>query len=280
MECFVVFMAILITVTVMLAITSTQQAGRGSIAQTIETLAKRYGGTGVRGNLWRRHTLQFSYRESAILVEVGKNHDARFMATWPDKFINIEVFHQQSSMSTSGDATMKMIDLPDSEPFADTFTVRANNRTVAEKLLSPAVQFQIESLYHFMGDVPVHIRWNMGRLDIVKEMSLRRHDDLDEFVRQALAIFDQAMLTQTQGIEFVDSDKARPLDDAICQLCGEKIESELVYCRRCKTPHHRDCWHYNGRCTTFACGETAYLVPNASHAIPRPKFIDKPGKPR
>ncbi len=35
-----------------------------------------------------------------------------------------------------------------------------------------------------------------------------------------------------------------------------KADSEVVECRACKVPHHRECWAENGGCTTFGCRET------------------------
>ncbi len=44
--------------------------------------------------------------------------------------------------------------------------------------------------------------------------------------------------------------------EAKCQVCGVSLaEGKVVACRRCATPHHKDCWEFNGRCSTFACGE-------------------------
>lgn len=43
-----------------------------------------------------------------------------------------------------------------------------------------------------------------------------------------------------------------------CSVCGTVMESHLVKCRKCKTPHHRDCWVYAGKCSTFACGEKRF----------------------
>ncbi len=37
-----------------------------------------------------------------------------------------------------------------------------------------------------------------------------------------------------------------------------KAESEVVECRACKVPHHRECWAENGGCTTFGCHEKSY----------------------
>jgi len=40
-----------------------------------------------------------------------------------------------------------------------------------------------------------------------------------------------------------------------CQICGSTIDLEhVVYCRKCGTPHHKDCWEYNLQCSTFGCG--------------------------
>jgi hypothetical protein len=46
--------------------------------------------------------------------------------------------------------------------------------------------------------------------------------------------------------------------EARCQVCGERVILDRVECRRCDTPHHRDCWEYNGRCALYACGEVRY----------------------
>ena len=39
-----------------------------------------------------------------------------------------------------------------------------------------------------------------------------------------------------------------------CQVCGEDLKGELVWCSYCSTPHHADCWEFNGGCSTYGCG--------------------------
>lgn len=41
----------------------------------------------------------------------------------------------------------------------------------------------------------------------------------------------------------------------ICQVCGEGIISgnTAMNCATCQTPHHKDCWEYNGGCSIYAC---------------------------
>lgn len=31
------------------------------------------------------------------------------------------------------------------------------------------------------------------------------------------------------------------------------MTTDVVQCRKCKTPHHRTCWEYMGKCSTYAC---------------------------
>lgn len=50
-----------------------------------------------------------------------------------------------------------------------------------------------------------------------------------------------------------------PGDKILCNVCGAVItEDDKVYCDKCNTPHHRKCWTYNGKCTTYACGCESY----------------------
>jgi len=45
-----------------------------------------------------------------------------------------------------------------------------------------------------------------------------------------------------------------------CPYCQFPIkqESEVVQCRACQVPHHRECWEENGGCTTFGCNSNSY----------------------
>jgi len=41
--------------------------------------------------------------------------------------------------------------------------------------------------------------------------------------------------------------------EAVCRVCGTTVGDVPVVCPECLTPHHRDCWEYNGGCATYAC---------------------------
>jgi hypothetical protein len=43
-----------------------------------------------------------------------------------------------------------------------------------------------------------------------------------------------------------------------CQVCSETMDSRVVYCGKCRTPHHEECWSYVGQCSTYGCREIRF----------------------
>ncbi len=43
-------------------------------------------------------------------------------------------------------------------------------------------------------------------------------------------------------------------DSGRCLICGTALKGKVVRCAKCATPHHAECWSFNGRCATYACG--------------------------
>ena len=59
----------------------------------------------------------------------------------------------------------------------------------------------------------------------------------------------------------------------VCTVCGCKIlEGPVRSCPRCETPHHEDCWTYNGGCAVYACNPAtkAVLVAKPRPTSPAP----------
>lgn len=48
--------------------------------------------------------------------------------------------------------------------------------------------------------------------------------------------------------------KAQAGEAPQCLVCGTRLESDVVRCKKCRTPHHEDCWRYARRCATYGCG--------------------------
>jgi hypothetical protein len=43
-----------------------------------------------------------------------------------------------------------------------------------------------------------------------------------------------------------------------CPVCLEKMDGRVVYCSRCRTPLHEECWSYLGMCATYGCREIRF----------------------
>lgn len=43
-----------------------------------------------------------------------------------------------------------------------------------------------------------------------------------------------------------------------CQVCATGMSAARVFCAKCRTPHHEECWLYNGQCSTFGCREIRF----------------------
>jgi hypothetical protein len=50
-------------------------------------------------------------------------------------------------------------------------------------------------------------------------------------------------------------------NEAVCKVCGGEMTEHKVFCCRCYTPHHRECWTFSGKCAVYACGERHFFVP-------------------
>jgi hypothetical protein len=91
---------------------------------------------------------------------------------------------------------------------------------------------------------------------------LSKYDELAVFAELSGRLFDRvvALWQKESGIELQEEGGATSgAEDPVCQVCGSRIPAEgRVYCRKCRTPHHDECWKYNGKCSTFGCGETRF----------------------
>ena len=148
------------------------------------------------------------------------------------------------------------------EAFDHQFAVTTNEGPRMDRLLSAGVRWQMLQLAGAMTP-GLYCSLFTGELIIAKPGVMLRAQELDDFIRLSLELFDQLMLAEAVGIEF-DSAKASIIDDVNCPVCLAKIEDTMVLCVRCRTPHCHECWQYNGKCATFACDETRFVAPAAT----------------
>ncbi len=268
-ECFFPLLVVAIVV-VFLAINAHSRTS--AFNEAFERLATHFGGRSRGGGWYRNPSATFATHGMLVRVDVfapGGRQGQRYTQVhldWPDPKFRFEVFPAPQWGRMGQLVGMQEVEIG-SPAFDDQYVVRGSDVREVRALLSGAVQHQINVLQRFLDNDDIYISIGRGQL-LVKKLSLIRDaDQLIRLVQLALELRAQAQLTQMAGIEFDDDSKAQPIEAATCLVCGEVMGLEMVICRRCKTPHHRDCWHYFGRCATYGCGETRFYMPKTAPAL-------------
>ncbi len=266
MECFV---ALLVFGFIVILISG---AGLGLGPQgrrrSFQMLVPRFGGAYQTGGLFRRPSVRFRYGPTWVTITEGSKRGSQRTTQanlqWPDAKTDVRVeTRSQWARSTLGN-DMPGIRVGD-EQFEKQYFTSGQPAEDVRRLLSDGVRWQLNKLNMFLECWHVTFSIRHGRMIIESPAAIRRNEDLEQFTQLCLELFDQAMLTRSEGIEFVGhSDEAQPIEDPICQICGEEISRDMVFCRRCRTPHHLDCWQYNGCCSTYGCRESRYIVPTVA----------------
>jgi hypothetical protein len=235
--------------------------------RTYDRLAKRYSGKPGRGRLVygtgiSKPSLSFEYGRTLVGIRNRKSYrfssgrQKEISMIWPNRKLRLEVSTSPAKSRGWGPGASKPIDILDPQ---FQFYVSGSDPESVERLLTPGVQWQIEQLRRHMDNNEVHVSLGRGSLLVSKPGYIKDYVALEDFLRFSLELFDQLMLVDAEGIEFVNADQASVVDDVKCPICSERITQNLVVCARCKTPHCQDCWQYNGQCATFACSETRCL---------------------
>jgi hypothetical protein len=63
-----------------------------------------------------------------------------------------------------------------------------------------------------------------------------------------------------KGRTAVPEDSTLKVDAAAgdCPVCLEKTDRRAVFCAKCRTPAHEECWSYMGMCSTYGCREIRF----------------------
>lgn len=231
---------------------------------TFARVARRVGGRCIHGGLFGRPSVRFSHESAAGVLEIISNgtRDARYFTqlriTWPDPAMRVEIYPERV-LSRIG-KLLGMGDLQIGSPkFDNAYYVSGNDADGIRDMLNPAVQMQVDRLRHFMNTQDIYIGIIGGRLTIKKQSLIRDEANLLRYLKLCLEFFDLAANTACEGIEFVDHGQASVTDvELMCQICGDRMTQDVVYCRSCDTPHHKDCWNYYGACSTYGCGQKKY----------------------
>jgi len=284
MECLITFLVLLGLLTAFSASFARFQSGAGRRRRSYQRLAKRYAGNYVAGGLFARPAVRMRYGDTRSVLSEATSRSrydgkcTQIQIEWPDYRLVCEVLPLTADARP---ATRGLQEYTTADPtFNRRYLVCGNAEEDVHQLLSDGVRWQIDRLYAMNDDSELYLQFRRGNILIQKPRLIRHFDELEELVQLSLDLYDQVMLTRAEGIEFVAGDEAQTLHDVVCKVCGETIQGDLVYCRRCKTPHHGECWRYIGACSVYGCLETAYLHPQTATSVSDPQATPGSGKPR
>jgi len=140
----------------------------------------------------------------------------------------------------------------------------ANRPDVAYRMLSSSALATLARIQDLSPDGHFELNIAAGKLTLSIPGHLRDPMPLEQFLRLGIELHQQFQLgILGEGIEFVTTDEVCVLDEIVCPVCGAAIARDLVTCQRCLTPHCRECWEYNGKCATYACGEKSFYRSDA-----------------
>jgi hypothetical protein len=269
MEMFILaFLALLVVFSGSFAFAAIRRMSRWN--RTYDRIGKRYGGRPRRRGIayglgLTRPSLNFDYGRTLCAMRNRKSYrfpggrQTEISMIWPDRKIKFEVSTVPARpRNWGGPGRMQQILIEDPQ-FQSDFYTSGNDPQRVQRLLSSGVRWQIVQLRRHLDNNDVQITLNRGNLVVSKPGYIKGYVALEDFLRFSLDLFDQLMLVNAEGIEFVNANQAFVVDDVKCPICSEEIIHSMVVCARCKTPHCQDCWQYNGQCATFACSETRCL---------------------
>ncbi len=240
----------------------------------VQRSARRFHGRVLKGAWFQPTGIEFQYTDTPVTVLVGHTcrHGSYIEAwmNWPHAKYQMLIVPAGRPVTRSSVRYLGTLDSV-SDTFYWRYRVYTNNADIGRRIMNDAVKWNIEQLRALLSQTDVEIRWRHGRLMIRKYGSPRNATHWEQFIALALRLYDQAMLVVAEGIEFVTPEEATIVEDVRCQICGESITTDMVFCRMCRTPHHRECWEYNGSCSVFACRETQFVTPRLAAPPPGPR---------
>jgi hypothetical protein len=276
LECLIA-LAIIMFLLVLVPLTFGQLGTRTRIwNQSFNSLARKYGGQARPAGLFGRPSADFRYGTTACHlsnVNSPKGAATQLLIQWPDSRFRMELTESRQARPQGfwGNLSGLKAYLDADHVFNQRYQVVTNDELTIGSMLSSGVRWKIDSLYQLLNTNEVSIQVARGTLIIRKLSFIKDYRQLDRFTRLCLEFYDQVMLTRSVGIDFVNDDTTKLLDEVVCQICGDVIRVDMVFCASCKTPHCLECWEYYGQCSTFACGETQYVTPR----IATPQIIEQ-----
>ena len=269
-----------------------------AVRDSFRTLARKYVGT-YYSNGWFQFP-EVAFRQAGILYRVRLTASRQnrlkkvlmMTANWRDQRFRMRLVPGKTAYSPAERAKIPERIVGD-RAFDEAFYLQSNaeedlshlfNQDVKSALLKQLTRRRnVEAELLVVGGVMILRRranFSTGK-DLIS--NVEGFVKIHQLMLAALAIADgPAQLTEDEirflpekqeRIEIRDDIELKVVAEQsrtpVCQVCGCEILEEQVECRSCDTAHHRDCWEYNGKCSTFACGE--HRIRKKTRRLPKPK---------
>jgi hypothetical protein len=282
---------VLVALGLALAIAAVSSSRSGQWNEAFGHVARRFHGTLYPGGwihtpgVWLQHGEAQARLTISTIRGAGRERCVQFTIQQREIQNRGEIFYYQTRETLlplkRGLSSVEF----DWEDFRRRWQVLADDGDAMRQLLSDGVRLAIEMLWRQPIPSEMLISLSPGWLVVRKVWHNPRGIDVEGFVERACALSDQLNLAAAAGIEFISGNQPQLLESARCGVCGDGLAHEIVVCRRCNTPHHRECWQYGGGCATYGCGGRECAVPGVA-PLARPHYgglgesLVRPAKPR
>lgn len=273
MECVSAFLLMLVAVTVIIAVVGKKAHNRRMRRRLFQQLARQFAGARYMAGIFGPPRVRLPYGETvAEISEPAAEGTIRGRAWqivigWPYGHVRCEIVGGAGRRSRKHlRYSWPRVLIPQETLSAD-FLVTGFGEQDVQQLLTFGVCWHLDCLQRLGSDPRLYVLVHDSQIVVRKYFKRPSPEQATRFVQGALELYDQCMLARASGIEFLHSDEAQTLENVTCKVCGDALEDDLVYCRRCKTPHHLECWRYTGICSVFGCRETVYIIPQPGRPL-------------
>lgn len=265
--CVFIFFALFISAAIAIGV-AMGAAQKKRLNEAFGRLARHCGGALQEAGWFNRPTVTFNHRGTWAKVDVystgGKNptYYTQVHFGWPEPGFRMEVYPEGFFQRMGKFLGMSDVEIG-SPQFDREYIITGADRQMLRRRLHPGAQMIINSLRALHGNNAIYISFRNSELLIKKLGMLQDFASLQRLTDLSMELYDAFAEQQDEGIQFVEEPPSPSAEAAVCQVCGESITTDLVYCQSCQTPHHHDCWNYYGKCSTFGCGERRCYRPRA-----------------
>lgn len=241
------------------ASTPSQHAPQGyNVRPVFSQIALERGGRLLPGSPAALPRLTFHHQGVPVVVEAHISRELSprlhvgIRMAWPDAGTRLEISPQTFTGQLQKLFSAGSVETGDTA-FDCRYLIFAPHPARARRLLSPEVRDAIERLCCLGHGRHIRVRIVDGTFLISKRQHRTSYQEIKRLIDLSVQLYDAAIREPLEGIEFTNQpviDPASPL----CGVCGEGIDTPEIMCGSCRTPHHRECWHYYGGCSIYGCG--------------------------